>query len=184
MWAFNFEEEHVVVRSCDHPGCAKAGEYPAPKSPRTLQERYYFCLDHIRRYNATWNYYADMTLEEATRSRDHDITWERPAWPFGVFKNPNASTMFLNDFWGLLRDLTPEDPTLPKRTPLSQEAKALSVLELSWPFSEKDLKKAYKTLAKKYHPDLNQNNPTLTQKFQEIKEAYDFLLVRISIKNG
>ena len=40
----------------------------------------------------------------------------------------------------------------------------------------KDLKKAYKKLAKKWHPDLNRDNPKLAeQKMREINVAYDTL---------
>ncbi|HOV27078.1 MAG TPA: DnaJ domain-containing protein [Pseudobacteroides sp.] len=38
-----------------------------------------------------------------------------------------------------------------------------------------EIKKVYKKLAKKYHPDLNQGNKEAEQKFIEIKEAYDTL---------
>lgn len=37
---------------------------------------------------------------------------------------------------------------------------------------KEDIKKAYKTLAKKYHPDLNKNDKNAEQKFKEINEAY------------
>lgn len=37
------------------------------------------------------------------------------------------------------------------------------------------IKKAYRELAKKYHPDLNQNSEHSTKKFQEISEAYNIL---------
>lgn len=38
-----------------------------------------------------------------------------------------------------------------------------------------DIKKAYKKLAKKYHPDLNQGDKVAEEKFKEINEAYEVL---------
>lgn len=38
-----------------------------------------------------------------------------------------------------------------------------------------DIKKAYRNLAKKYHPDLNKDNPSAAEKFKEINEAYEVL---------
>lgn len=41
--------------------------------------------------------------------------------------------------------------------------------------SKDDLKKAYRQLAKKYHPDLNKKDPQAEEKFKEINEAYQVL---------
>jgi len=41
--------------------------------------------------------------------------------------------------------------------------------------TEDDIKKAYRKLAKQYHPDANKNNPEATEKFKEIGEAYEVL---------
>ena len=41
--------------------------------------------------------------------------------------------------------------------------------------SQKEIKKAYYQLAKKYHPDSNKNDPNASKKFQEVSEAYEIL---------
>lgn len=41
--------------------------------------------------------------------------------------------------------------------------------------SADDIKKAYRTMAKKYHPDLNKDNPSAAEKFKEVNEAYECL---------
>lgn len=41
--------------------------------------------------------------------------------------------------------------------------------------SSADIKKAYRKLAKKYHPDLNQGDKHIEQKFKEVTAAYDVL---------
>jgi len=41
--------------------------------------------------------------------------------------------------------------------------------------SEKEIKQAFRRLAKKYHPDANPNDPQAETKFKEINEAYEIL---------
>lgn len=50
------------------------------------------------------------------------------------------------------------------------------VLGVSPGASDDEIKAAYRTLAKKYHPDLNPNSPTAEARMKEINEAYDILI--------
>ncbi len=42
--------------------------------------------------------------------------------------------------------------------------------------SEKEIKSAYRTLAKELHPDRNKDNPKATERFSDVTKAYDLLL--------
>ena len=49
------------------------------------------------------------------------------------------------------------------------------ILGISKNADEAAIKKAYRKLAKKYHPDTNAGDPQAKQKFEEVAEAYDVL---------
>lgn len=53
------------------------------------------------------------------------------------------------------------------------------VLGISSDASEEEIKKAYRALSRKYHPDANINNPNKAQaeeKFKQIQEAYQQIM--------
>ena len=53
------------------------------------------------------------------------------------------------------------------------------VLGVSRDASEDEIKKAYRTLSRKYHPDANVNNPNKDQAeemFKEVQQAYDQIM--------
>lgn len=50
------------------------------------------------------------------------------------------------------------------------------VLGVSENATQDEIKKAYRQLAKKYHPDLNPGDETAAQKMNEINQAYDMLM--------
>ena len=54
---------------------------------------------------------------------------------------------------------------------MSDKRDYYDVLEVSRDADEKELKKAFRSLARKYHPDKN-DAPDADEKFKEIQEAY------------
>lgn len=58
---------------------------------------------------------------------------------------------------------------------MAQKRDYYEVLGVSKDASEADLKKAYRQVAKKYHPDLNPDNKEAEAKFKEANEAYEIL---------
>ena len=59
-----------------------------------------------------------------------------------------------------------------KKQPNNELYKELGIDKQATP---EDIKKAYRNLAKKYHPDKNPDDPTTTEKFQKISHAYSIL---------
>ncbi|KAL3617849.1 hypothetical protein CASFOL_038170 [Castilleja foliolosa] len=49
------------------------------------------------------------------------------------------------------------------------------ILGISNDATRDEIKKAFHSLAKKYHPDANKNNPAAKRKFQEIRDAYEVI---------
>jgi hypothetical protein len=73
-------------RRCDWPGCAEAGEFRAP-GPRASGfdgpgDYRWFCLDHVRAFNAGYDYFAGMSPEEIFAAQSPIHGWERETRAF------------------------------------------------------------------------------------------------------
>ena len=58
---------------------------------------------------------------------------------------------------------------------ISSKKDYLSILGLSPNFDDKELKKAFRREARKWHPDLNKNDLNAEERFKLINEAYEYL---------
>jgi len=58
---------------------------------------------------------------------------------------------------------------------ISSKKDYLSILGLPYDFDDKELKKAFRREARKWHPDLNKNDLNAEERFKLINEAYEYL---------
>jgi len=68
------------------PGCREAGEFRAPGERRPgfdgPGDYRWFCLDHVRAFNAGYDWFAGMTPEEIMRAQNPIHGWERETRAF------------------------------------------------------------------------------------------------------
>lgn len=166
---------------CAAPGCAAGGEYRAPRSRHDLKNFFWFCLRHVREYNAAWNYYAGMSESEIEAHRRADVTWRRPSWPFGCVGKGQARGPEIRDDFGVYGDAMgrPGGPgnstSKPGWAPETEEQKALAMLELSPSATASEAKARYKQLVKRFHPDANGGDKKAEDQLKLINDAYTTL---------
>ncbi|KAB2833445.1 MAG: DnaJ domain-containing protein [Caedimonadaceae bacterium] len=173
-------EDSFPKRACDHGDCDAEGVHRAPMNRSSLSTYYWFCLEHVREYNAKWNYYEGMDEGEVEVSNRFDHFWERPTWPFGV--NPHDRQHFYafhdpQDLLGFGKHFSAYDNDGYVQTEkyMTEEAEALRTLDLHYPLTSAKLKARYKELVKKYHPDRNGGCAISEEKLKHINKAYDLL---------
>jgi hypothetical protein len=166
------------LRPCDHAGCRAAGEHRAPRSRDALDQHYWFCLDHVRAYNAAWDFYRGMTPEQIEKARRLDIIGWRPTWPLGSGTGRHAR-INREDVEEALRrffsfDAEPPEPRV-RRRPVTPEEEALAALDLPYGADLDEVKARWKALVKLHHPDANGGDKDAEERLKSINRAYTFL---------
>jgi hypothetical protein len=180
----DWEQPKAAVRACEHAGCAAEGTYRAPKARDPGAGHYWFCLDHVRAYNLSWDFFAGMSQVEIEAYQRRNSTWHRPTWRLGDRPRGNGSgseDVWVADDLGLLSEVG-LDPSLfgarrrapPPRDP--KERRALAALELEPHVSLAEIKSRFKELAKRFHPDIHGGDRGAEERFKEISQAYTYLL--------
>ena len=172
------EDKTHSHRRCAADGCLQEGKYPAPKSRSALRDYLWFCLEHVREYNKSWNYYEGLQGAALEAEIRRATTWERPSWKFATGKPSENS---FEDPLGLF-DFENRDASLPTRQVPAEERRAWKILQLS-PVTDIDIvKKQYKRLVKQNHPDKNGGDAAAEERLKDINLAYS--LIRKSLANS
>lgn len=167
-------------RPCAHPDCPLAGDYRAPlhrpgsslapsSGPPAWQ---YFCLDHVRAFNAGWNYFDGMDSDAIFQAHTPYPQWDRETRGFA--HNAAASAERIDDALRTFR-WRADAPARPVRGVPPEDARALQTLGLPETATLADARKAYRRLARRYHPDLNAGDRSNEARLQAVTEAMDHL---------
>ena len=171
------EEPVAHMRICAYEGCRAEAHYRAPRSRDALRDYIWFCREHVRAYNRSWNYYEGLQGAALEAEIRRATTWERPSWKFATGKP--AEEMF-DDPLGLFD--TDRERRANHRTLTPEERRAWKTLRME-PVSDLDqVKQQYKALAKANHPDINGGDAAAEERLKEINLAYD--LVRRSLQSA
>ncbi len=159
------------------PGCGAPGEYRAPKSRLQLSDYWWFCLEHVRAYNASWDFYKGMSPGQIEAELRADTAWQRPSWPLGhlgarLEEAIAGDPLHVLHAAGLRARRAGETP--------SEMREPLATLGLSWPVTMDEVKSRYKELAKRHHPDANNGDRAAEERLKTINLAYAALRTRLT----
>src|ERR1700751_5668050 len=69
---------------CDWPGGREGASPRAPKGRLREGEYWRFCLEHVREYNQSYNFFAGMSDDAVARYQKEALTGHLPTWRIGM----------------------------------------------------------------------------------------------------
>lgn len=176
------------VPECQWKGCDKPGPHRAPMGRGRDGQYYSFCVDHVRQYNQSYNYFDGMSDAEVDEFRKDALTGHRPTWKTGAnawahgtrdgARTAEAAERVAASATSTIRKArSSRAATAPqyRRQLKPLERKALRTLDLTDEASREDIKTRFKELVKLHHPDANGGDGRSEEKLREIIQAYNYL---------
>jgi hypothetical protein len=177
---------------CEWPDCKNRGSHRAPKGRGNERGYFHFCLDHVRAYNQSYNFFQGMNAEAVARYQKDALTGHRPTWKMGANGTPGkgkTGTIDLDgtaDPFSMLGELNGRGKWRPgpgtgsetkpeTRKIFNAERKALQVMGLGADATLETVKARYKMLVKQHHPDANGGDRSTEDRLIEIIKAYNYL---------
>ncbi len=175
---------------CEWPECNNRGPHRAPKGRSEAKEYWHFCLNHVREYNQSYNFFQGMNADAVARYQKDALTGHRPTWKMGAkgsgqpgeaeldgSNDPFAMINEMNGRGGVrgARKAAEDQPKVETRKIMNAERKALQVMGLSGTATLEVVKSQYKALVKQHHPDANGGDRSTEDRLIEIIKAYNYL---------
>ena len=174
-------------RPCDEPGCVEAGEFRAPARPggnggdRPPKWRW-LCLDHVRAFNARYNFFTGMDPDEIAQAQQPYSGWERETRAFGHVgaDRPPPWADFtdpLDAIGARFRERMAEAraanaPRADGRPLSPDDRRSLKTLGLGADADRRALRSRYAELVRRYHPDRNGGDRSHEKALQDVIAAY------------
>ncbi len=172
---------------CQWPSCSAPATHRAPKGRLRAGEYWQFCLEHVREYNNSYNFFAGMSDDAVAKYQKDALTGHRPTWKMGSVGGQRAARRGRSDYsaggmgdpFSLFGDAGPRASharTAPEgRKVLNAQRRALDVLGLEGDPNRADIKARFKVLVKRHHPDANGGDRGSEDRLREIIHAYNYL---------
>jgi len=179
--AFDFGDETVEpTRACDSPGCSGEGLYRAPKTPDRLRDYHWFCLDHVREYNKSWNFCAGLSEAQIEALIRNDTSWERQTRPASHWyaheqRLRAAASAYAAGEAREAQAKWEQRERQKQREAATPEAAALRTLGLTAPVTYARIKARYIELVKRHHPDTHGGDKAAEERLKTINQALQTL---------
>ena len=158
---------------CDYKNCKKIGQYKAPIDKDNSKKFRWLCLDHIKEFNRSWDYFKGMSDQEVCVFLKSDMTWHKPTQSFSspgnffniLWKNTlNGGEGILSNGYG--------KKIKTKINFSDKDREAFKIIELEVGTKWDKIQNQFKKLVKKYHPDMNAGNKKFEEKLKIVTLAY------------
>ena len=171
-------------RQCEWPGCLEKGPHRAPHSRLHFNKSRWFCKTHAANYNKAWNFLAHMTDEEVENIVRHDTVWNRPSWPIG--SGPIVHAFMRGQFkdpFDTFQEREPQQKNSSNEAHRQETGRdlrqALATFEIEIPVKASEVKRRYKELVKRHHPDAQGTSKNSDDRIKEINHAYTVIMESI-----
>ncbi|PTW55771.1 DnaJ-like protein [Breoghania corrubedonensis] len=168
---------------CQWEGCDRPGTHKAPRGRGAEGQYLHFCIDHVRLYNKSYNYFDGMDDTQVRAYQKDALTGHRPTWKMGTNKEPEESKPFrrtwnadANDPFDFFDDNAKSRRAQPRRRKVKVlEKRSLETLNLDETADGPAIKARYKELVKQLHPDANGGDRSTEERLRQIIQAYNIL---------
>ncbi len=181
--------------TCEWPDCEAVGNHRAPKGRNAEGEYFRFCVNHVKTYNKSYNYFDGMADNDIGAWIKASQTGHRPTWKLGDSswaENKRAratkTASGKSGRSGYRHDSDVNDPHSifeeavgtkraagSRRRVGNAERKALNTLGLDPGVTADEIKAQYKLLVKRFHPDANGGSRETEDRLRDIITAYNYL---------